>query len=455
MGIRKSIIRIGLIVLIFVSLFSLSTHSARAFDYDAVHEYSGDELRYGWQGHNPGEFSLFGGNNLCNTAWSTASSYAGWDGYLAYQGGSCSGDVLAEISLLTSQEYRLREVTVSWVGNDPGAPRASVVSFALRNGSGPITVSGEYPYDEGSGGYRSILFGNNFTRLDIRVRTPSGWFFPSKINYVRISYDYVTITNTPYPTFTPRPTITPYPTSTGTAYPTYTPNPTWTFPATYTQYPSPTGFLTRTPTPLVPFTRSAPILTPYATLDTCNRSNLAEPCITPSAVWPTLYLPTLDLPSPTKIALLPSPTAHIVTAVPTATVSTTPLVGSSVTPIGTPIQNIINQPGIDTGAIERMNGFTRDTFATFIPLGEFSFSMNGTPTGLEKVVHDLGAGVAQPIRIARSFENTDFNRGAGLVTFVLLLFVAWALTEALAFMIPIILKLVDLVLQVITAIKPF
>jgi hypothetical protein len=42
-----------------------------------------------------------------------------------------------------------------------------------------------------------------------------------------------------------------------------------------------------------------------------------------------------------------------------------------------------------------------------------------------------------------------------MITYVIFLFIAFVLTEALVFLIPIIIRIVEFIIQLLTAIKPF
>ena len=448
-----------------LTLFLAPTRStAYIAPYDVIRIYTDDYLRNDWHPFTNGEFSPFG-TNTCSTIWRRSPIFEPGipDGWTTYDR-QCNGNqTIIAIDIYTSQPMVLREVSMHWqfgADIDPAQWNLGTAQIAIRNGSGPISISSEFSSYSGYATYYDTVppnAFNTFTRIWLRVKVSDAFTGTSSpiLSYVRLGMDYEGVTPTPYATNTYLPTWTPRPTSTGSPYPTSTPYPTYTLPATWTPGPSPTG-PTRTQTqPPVAITRQAPALTPLATLDTCDRSNLAIPCITPSAVWSTLVLPTLNLPSPTRYPTQASPTPRIVTAVPSPTISPTPPVGASVTPMGTPIGNVLNQPGIDTSGFERLNEFTRDTFATFMPLSEISFDVNGTPTGLQQVFQKFGAAAAQPIRIVRSFENTDLNRGAGFVTWIIFLFIIWVITEAFCFLLPIVLTIVKWIMDLIQTVKPF
>lgn len=237
-------------------------------------------------------------------------------------------------------------------------------------------------------------------------------------------------------------TLTPQP----TAIVTTTPFPTGL--ATFTPRP----FVTSTPPPLTPQgTRIIPQITLMATLDTCNRSNLAQPCAT-LGVFPTMALATLYLPSPTLIAQLPTNTPVAITNTPTIT--STPNPAASVTPPGTPIQQIIQYPPIDLASLLGFAEITRDTIATFIPLQDQTVSINGTPTGLNAIFARLGGLVAQPIKAVRTIQNTDFNVAGEFLNFLLLALLLVVLTEVIAFVMPLVITLVQFIMEAIRTIKP-
>lgn len=401
----------------------------------------------------------------CYTAWSDPGiwfNHKGWSTDIA----ACdNGREVAQIRydfggrVVDLQRVRIYTNSINW--NEINGQGKEPVTLALWH-DGSFTTYGPY-FHTNPGSNVSRVFDIDVTggslcgwcdhthltdKFELRLVKDATFLgnivsYPTYIYYVEITYTYGPGTVTPQPTFTPWPTST----TILTPYPTYPPPNTGIPP-------------TATPLPTAINTRVAPALSPVATVDTCDPSNLARAC-GPLAIFPTLFLPTVDLPSPTRIAQVSSPTPRQITATPSGTLSPTPTftatsLVSSVTPIGSPIATVMGGgAGIDVSGIERLSQFARDTLATFTPLNDTTFDLNGTPTGLGRTVAELGKLIAQPIRMFRSLTGTDANKGAGLIDFGLLVLIFIILIEVGAFVLPLLLSIFKVVLQLIQTFKPF
>ncbi len=411
-------------------------------------EYQDTALQQEWTPYAGGPSALGPGNGPCTTQWDQSILYApGWNisgGYATCNNQQSVIEIRKDFqTMLSLRSVKIKLDFSTLLNGGDFCPRVRALMFAGQSvpqyvGSinpgficqpinyQPLELSINVPPQSGADAVNIIV---------LRVIYDSYGAPPPNLSYVGLTVDYPVTTPTPYATRTLPPTN----------YPTYTPLPTYTPRPTFT--PLPSNYPTASPT--VPqITRQSPPLTPAATVDTCNQSDLSQPCGT-FASFPTLSLPTLDLPSPTAIALLPTNTQRVVTTTPSYTPSPTPGVSSSVTPQGTPITAMLDYPKIDSCALLDLQKFSRDSLATFLPLNDFTFNVGGTPSGISEIARQLGSAAGQPIAIFKSFENTDFNRGAGMITFGVFAFVVWIFGEIIGFILPFILGLFRLILQVI------
>jgi hypothetical protein len=244
---------------------------------------------------------------------------------------------------------------------------------------------------------------------------------------------------------TPTPSNTPLPTGTRTPVPTgsRTPEPTLTA-------------IPRSPT-APSFTKVAPPLTPYPTIDSCL-ANLAIPCAS-LAAFPTLVLPTVDLVSPTTRPLQPTRTPAIITATPTLTPTISPTPGDTPTPAiitATPNNGSIVEGARELG--DQFDGY----IPTIMPLSNVYISMYGTPSGAEVTAGRIGAGIASVVSVARSLELLEINKLGGIVTFPLVVLAFLIVTEGFFVFWPILnfivtwsYKLIIFIVQIVQAVLKF
>lgn len=275
--------------------------------------------------------------------------------------------------------------------------------------------------------------------LKIAVLSDSG-FDSTLVRQITLAYQRsapatatITFTPTNPPTATTGPSPTPLP-------PTDTPPPGST--AVPSSTPRPTSTPTRFPT-----LKSLPLAT-IKSIDNCP-INLATPCGTPF----TFLLPilaTISLPSPTLIALLPTFPPDPITATPTIT--NTPGYPTSVGATPTPTTYV---PPIDSGPIQQLSDQLGNGISTLTPLTNFQVNLQGTPTGLDALVADMGRRIGTAINFARGLELTEFNKPGGIISFLIIVIVLTLIVEIGLLVLPFIIWLARLILQTISSLKPF
>lgn len=242
--------------------------------------------------------------------------------------------------------------------------------------------------------------------------------FITSITQVQFNYRFQPPTATLTPT--PRNTATPYPST--TSYPTAS--------------PAHTGIPT-----VLPQTKIAPQLTPYATIDTCPSDDITTPCAEPMYEFPTMAIPTFNLPSPTMIALLPTNTPAPITFTPSATMTLTLTPTLSATPgaspTGTPDYSVL--PTLNTTAWYDGSNALGAAIPSLMPMIGIGFDLgSATPVGIEQAAERFGTGAGQAIRLAKSLELTDINKFGGIISLGLLLFAFSILIEVVILILPLV-----------------
>jgi hypothetical protein len=261
-------------------------------------------------------------------------------------------------------------------------------------------------------------------------------------------------TNPPLP-----PSWTPNPS--GTDYPTYTPAPGSTSVGS-------TAVHTATRLPTLDLSTHAAGLNITPTDYPCNvnnyvfqstTNNLGTPCGNLIA-WAPLILPTLNLPSPTLYVIPNSPTPIAVTATlsptPTGTITQTPTISATPTNSSNGGGGVVPTAySFDTSSISNMGTAISQQFATLVPLGNLSVSVEGTQTGVVGLAQNAGNGIGGVIVFARTMTATGFDAG-GMIMMALLLLVFIVAVQLFVTIFPIVIYIAKLILQVIqTILTPF
>ena len=248
------------------------------------------------------------------------------------------------------------------------------------------------------------------------------------------------------------------PTNTGTSTleASWTPQGYPTAPAQYTQPPyagTPLSFPTVTPTIGRTYAASPP--STWATNADACAADLFNPCGT--LPWSVAALPTLNLPSPTAVQILPSPTPLMITTTPTPSGTPTPSAtpgGATPTPGPSPTAIPISATPYSTPDIGQLPTVMALQFATLAPLGNPQLIVSGTPQGIGQLAVNLAGQIGQPLSLISALQGSNVNFG-GWLTVVILIFILVIFTEILVLIFPAIVWLIRLILQIITALKPF
>lgn len=203
--------------------------------------------------------------------------------------------------------------------------------------------------------------------------------------------------------------------------------------STPTLVPSPT------PTNTLSFSEQQALAT-IAPPPTCG--NPFTPC--GALPWSLPAFPTLWLPSPTIMPTVPTRTAIPVTVTPSPTAQTY-----------TPVPQPSYTPGFDVTTVGGLADDVNHVSGTLMAQSTQTVSINGTPQSIVGVAGSLGATIGLPFSYARALQLDNFAGAGGMITFLFLALAFIFLIEFLVFGAPIIRYLIDLILKVVTAIKPF
>jgi hypothetical protein len=254
---------------------------------------------------------------------------------------------------------------------------------------------------------------------------------------------------------------------------TATPNPTNTIPPSWTPNGTLTDYPTFTPGPEA--TLPGPTLAIHSTLvvrnniigvnatptdKPCNvadyvyqdSNNLATPCGV-AVIYPTLALPTLNLPSPTAYIPANTPTPQPISATPSQTLTPSPTItptGFISSPSPTPGPSGGATYGADLSGVYNAATSVAGGVQTLVPIGQLSVSLNGTgtPTGLIGFAQNAGNSIGGVIVFARTISMTGFDAG-GLITLGLSLIVFTAAVMIFVTVFPLLMYIVRLIIQIV------
>lgn len=197
-----------------------------------------------------------------------------------------------------------------------------------------------------------------------------------------------------------------------------------------------------TPTP-------TPTLTPSITPTPSNRDRINLATIVPPPSCGTIFIPCGSMPfrAPEFATVaLPSPTIIEVA------VEALPSTG---TPTWTPSPS--QTPVMDTGPVSTLAGGAQQIAQTLSVQGTHIVIVNGTPVGVNELSQQFGQNIAAPFAFVRAIQ-TSFS-GLGVVgaffNFLFLSVVFGLLVRLSVIVAPVIISVIKLILQVITALKPF
>jgi hypothetical protein len=393
-----------LVIALIVSIVGLGVLRANAQSYPIALQFNGTSLETSW---TPAT-SPTG----CTAVWTPFFGLLDPTGYYSL----CPG-----FSGLPDQ------VVLSWTNLNRPFYLSNIVVYGQASGTHQLIVSvdspsGIYVYQSAfvpsSNNYDVIQIDEYVNSLTLIKSIGTLDSFPARTIIQQIDLNgsnSAPVTNTPRPTSTALPSITPLPTLTQA----------------------------NTSVPLV--TRVSGPNTPYPSLDAC--ANLSQPCGT-LAVFPTIALPTLNLPSPTPYQVRSTPTPRPITATPapsnTATITPSPTqqIAASITPNATPISMLLTPTSAFVDPLNSLSGAVGSYQATSEAIMNGGVTINGTPQGVVGLAAQLGGGVAQPIRLARMLEMTDLNKVGGFISFLLLLIAGEVFISIASVVIPVLNRLI-------------
>jgi len=184
---------------------------------------------------------------------------------------------------------------------------------------------------------------------------------------------------------------------------------------------------------------STPTPAPYPTVTAQPSCGTAfSPC--GALPFQLIQFPTLDLASPTLITVsgfvpLPSATPGTVTLTPSATP----------TRIAT----------LDTGGVSTLTTGINGISATLFAQTTQTVNLDNTPSGASDMGAQLGNHAGTFFAAAKALELTNLNQAGGIVSYLFLVLGFILMVQILTLVIPIFLRIVNLILEVITALKPF
>lgn len=202
---------------------------------------------------------------------------------------------------------------------------------------------------------------------------------------------------------------------------------------------TPTPTPSKTPTPTLSFEQRQLL----ATIVPPNSCGLPfSPC--GSLPWNIPVLPTFYYPSPTIMPTVPTNTPIPITATPSQT-------GTPGT--ATPVPSAT--PPFDTSSLSTFTGGIDSFSGTLMAQATQDVSIDGTPQSINILAEQIGSGAAMPFAYAKGLQLTNFGGTGGIVSFIILIIAFMLLVKLFLFAFPILRGLLDIVLKVITAFKPF
>lgn len=193
---------------------------------------------------------------------------------------------------------------------------------------------------------------------------------------------------------------------------------------------------TRTPT-ITPTPNNAERAGMETIVPPASCGNIYNPC---SALpWAVPVLPTVALPSPTLMMVM-------------ADIGTTPVPGG--TPTLTPTHTATSVL-IDTEPIATMSAAISDVSGTLYAMSAATVEVNGTEQSVTGLGAQLSTNMPSVFGTVRGVLAATNNKAMGVVSFLFLAFLFVLLVYLLTLAFPVVLRVVEFVLRVITAVKPF
>ncbi len=218
---------------------------------------------------------------------------------------------------------------------------------------------------------------------------------------------------------------------------------------TATPTPTYTATPTNTLTPTLSNTERAGLAT---VVPPPGCGNIYNPC--PGLPWAVPFFPTLSLPSPTLINLNYDQFAS-------ATSIYTPTAGgsASATPTPTPSYTATSTPSatpiaIDVGPITTLSGAISDTVNTMVAASTQAATLDGTEASIPELAQGFATNIPNVFSTIRGMTEATNNKTMGVLAFVFAIFVFVILVHLAVMFLPIIVRIIQFVLQIISAIKP-
>lgn len=172
----------------------------------------------------------------------------------------------------------------------------------------------------------------------------------------------------------------------------------------------------------------------------------------------SLGFPTLSLPSSTPIPTLPTNTPVPITATPTSTETSTAT--ATYTPGGptlTPTATATELGGIDISGVHDLSSQVRTLSAQLMVQVTQSVEVGGTPVGINGIVEALASNVAKPFSFIKGTQEAlaPFGMIGAIISFFYFAAVFFLFVRLSTMAIPAVMGLINLVLRIISVIKPF
>lgn len=281
---------------------------------------------------------------------------------------------------------------------------------------------------------------------ETRTPTPTNTFIPgvTPTNTLRPGASYTpTITNTPFATLTPYGTPAPSNTPTSTGSATYTPSPTITLLPTLTPGGSGGGGLIIGTLPAIPSPSNGTVSKAFwATIPPPDKC--AGPFNGCGALpWPIPPFPTFQSPTPLPGLAIQATATVLRSPTPAPAVTVTALTG---TPNGTQVPSSLSTiEGNFQGQISTMIANSTPSAA---------IAINSTPVTVTSFIDEVSGGAQTFVGYAKGIGMLSGSRLGDLLLFLLLCVLFVALIKFLIFFVPLVLRFINFVVQVIQAI-PF
>lgn len=172
----------------------------------------------------------------------------------------------------------------------------------------------------------------------------------------------------------------------------------------------------------------------------------------------SLAFPTLELASSTPIPTMPTNTSVPITATPTPTETFTPT--STYTPGGptsTATSTATWLAGIDVSGVHDLSAQVRTLSAQLMVQVTQVVEVNGTPVGVNAIVESLASNVAKPFSFIKGAQEAlaPFGMIGAVISFLYFAGIFFLFVRLSTMAIPAVMGLVNLILRIIAAIKPF